>query len=595
MMLWFGKPKYLDLLDQQVQAEVNFNEKINLLKRALIRSSLAAEGNDQQLDQQLQILRTLLREDLSNTQLEEHINQLDKAVLQAETNIQQREAMLDSSLMQLTRQLQQLQLDKGLQKELRRFEKSLPKQLAHPHNLQSLLMQLTELQGRILQSCSTLDPTAQHPSAGLFSRLFRSAEPAGSAPPSDSTETETVLAATEGEGQKYLQTPDPEPTQDEAQLEVADSASTAQSYPINTTDDSYALPELRNSNYSSVAKHIHQALTSLLNDLPVSHDYLQQILELRSRINQGLNWYELAPLLEDLSRIVLSVTNGAGLEPYLLELEQRSKSAHKSLQATTNSYTQLADDIQSLDNELRQQINQLRNALHSSTELTELQALVTTHLDNSVHSLQSHQESRSQIDSAVFACFQSLKDHSKQMGQAAQRLSEKPKEHRQKALLDSLTGLANRAAWNERIELEYARIQRNHSSLLIGIVEIDRFQEIKDSYGHLAGDKVLRLIAHIMKSRLRKTDFIARSFGSEQFSILLPETTLENGVQLLNELRLTIVDCPFRFKEQPVTITFSASVGQVSRKESIYQAFERIEQHLLAAKDTKHNQVLTAQ
>ena len=188
----------------------------------------------------------------------------------------------------------------------------------------------------------------------------------------------------------------------------------------------------------------------MLNALPVSHDYQQQVLELRSRINQGLNWYELAPLLEDLSAVILSTTNGAGLEQYLLELKQRSKQAHKSLETTTNNYTELVASIHTLDNKLRQHITLLHNTLHIATNLAELKGLVKRLLDNFMQTLQTLQKSRTQTDAEVFSCLESLREHSKHMGQAAQRLSKKPKEHRQKALLDALTGLANQAAWDER-------------------------------------------------------------------------------------------------------------------------------------------------
>ena len=109
-------------------------KKTTLLKRALIRSSLAAEG----YDQQLQILRTLLRNNLQIGELEEHLNQLDKAVLQAEENLQHSATTLATTLTLLTQQLQQLQPSKEILRELQTFEKNLYKQLAQPQNLHRL-------------------------------------------------------------------------------------------------------------------------------------------------------------------------------------------------------------------------------------------------------------------------------------------------------------------------------------------------------------------------------------------------------------------------------------------------------------------------
>ncbi|QEY59941.1 GGDEF domain-containing protein [Pseudomonas sp. C27(2019)] len=360
-------------------------------------------------------------------------------------------------------------------------------------------------------------------------------------------------------------------------------------------DDSYALPMLMDASYSSVAHHIHQTLTTLLNDLPISDTHEQHALELRSRIDKGLNWYELAPLLDELSNIILAIANGAdnGLERYLLDLNQRLTSFHDTLQATSSGYSESAKDAQTLDKDLRQHVSGFHDDVRTSTDLSDLKKLVDTRLNTFINTLQAYQEKRMQTDSVIYERFQALTEHSRLMEQETQQLTTKLEEQRQKALLDPLTGLANRTAWNERSELEYARIKRSGSSLLLSIVDIDHFKRINDSYGHLAGDKVLRLIAQELKKRLRKTDFIAR-FGGEEYAILLPDTALDEGCWLIDELRLAVAACPFHFRGEPVTITFSAGIGQVSTSESLEQAFERIDQALYAAKAAGRNQVSVA-
>src|SRR5690554_2157803 len=129
------KKKYLELLDKQERLENNFNKQADVLKRGLIRSSLAAEGNDEQLDQQLQGLRNLLRKQADTHELEQHINRLEKAILQSEKKLQQRREGLSNTLTYFVQQLLQLQPPKDIQKSLRAFEKNLHKQLAKPHSL----------------------------------------------------------------------------------------------------------------------------------------------------------------------------------------------------------------------------------------------------------------------------------------------------------------------------------------------------------------------------------------------------------------------------------------------------------------------------
>lgn len=577
------KNKYLELLDQQDAQEANFAKQTELLKRALIRSSLAAEGNDQQLDQQLQTLRTLLRNDIRANQLENHIEQLEDAILKSENKLQQRKDALSITLSNFVQQLQQLQPPKDIQKALRAFEKDLPKQLAQPYTVYNLLGQLQSLQERTLATTLRQGEDVLHSTQaqGLFARLFKTN---GVQAQSTVGPDHTLAASTESI--EHTDTDLVDSTQ-------AHSSSTAEQ--TEHGDDNYALPLLLDASYSSVAQHIHDTLTTLLNELPITQHYETQVTELRTRLSSGLNWYELAPLLDELSTIILAITNGADneLTHYLLELNQRLTSFHHSLSSTSDGYAESIKDAKALDNHLRQHVTNFHEDVHTTNDLSHLKQLIDTRLDSFSSTLQVYQEKRTHSETVILERLHALSEHSKNMEQEAQQLSTKLEEQRKQALLDPLTGLANRTAWNERSELEYARIQRNNSSLLLSIIDIDFFKRINDSYGHLAGDKVLRIIANELKKRLRKTDFIAR-FGGEEYALLLPDTPLAEGAKLLDTLRLSIEACPFHFKGEPVTITFSAGIGKITTDESMDDAFERVDQALYAAKAAGRNRVQTA-
>lgn len=577
------KNKYLELLDQQDAQEANFAKQTELLKRALIRSSLAAEGNDQQLDQQLQTLRTLLRNDIRANQLENHIEQLEDAILKSENKLQQRKDALSITLSNFVQQLQQLQPPKDIQKALRAFEKDLPKQLAQPYTVYNLLGQLQSLQERTLATTLRQGEDVLHSTQaqGLFARLFKTS---GVQAQSTVGPDHTLAATTESI--EHTDTDLVDSTQ-------AHSSSTAEQ--TEHGDDNYALPLLLDASYSSVAQHIHDTLTTLLNELPITQHYETQVTELRTRLSSGLNWYELAPLLDELSTIILAITNGADneLTHYLLELNQRLTSFHHSLSSTSDGYAESIKDAKALDNHLRQHVTNFHEDVHTTNDLSHLKQLIDTRLDSFSSTLQVYQEKRTHSETVILERLHALSEHSKNMEQEAQQLSTKLEEQRKQALLDPLTGLANRTAWNERSELEYARIQRNNSSLLLSIIDIDFFKRINDSYGHLAGDKVLRIIANELKKRLRKTDFIAR-FGGEEYALLLPDTPLAEGAKLLDTLRLSIEACPFHFKGEPVTITFSAGIGKITTDESMDDAFERVDQALYAAKAAGRNRVQTA-
>ena len=577
------KEKYLALLDKQEVLENNFATQTELLKRALVRSSLAAEGQDEQLDQELHTLRALVRQTINTSKLENHIEHLEQAVLKSETQAQQRQATLQMTLAYLVQQLLQLQLPKTLQKTLKAFEKDLAKQLAQQHGIHKILGQFKELQEQALiaaQPKQQQEHTTSTP--GLFARLFKSSDSAAAPQPAA---TDTAA--------------EPEPTENTHSKTVADatelepSLTAAQTRPEHSyIDDVQPLSDI---SYSSVAQHIHTTLMGLLNDLPISSEHEQQAQELRQRLTDGLNWYELVPLLDELSVIIIATAQGAAdreLTDYLLELNQRLTSFYNSLESTSSGYLESVQDAKTLDNDLRLHVTGLQDDVQTSSDLASLKKLVDSRLDSVVSTLQVYQEKRTSSEAQIIERLQALSEHSRQMEQEAQQLSVKLEEQRQQALIDPLTGLANRAAWNERSVLEHAKLQA-HSSLLLSIIDIDYFKRINDNYGHLAGDKVLKIIASELQKRLRETDFIAR-FGGEEYAVLMPDTPLEEGCELINTLRLAIAACPFNFKGEPVSVTLSAGVGKIAADESLDQAFDRVDQALYAAKKGGRNRIQSA-
>ena len=96
------------------------------------------------------------------------------------------------------------------------------------------------------------------------------------------------------------------------------------------------------------------------------------------------------------------------------------------------------------------------------------------------------------------------------------------------------------------------------------MLDLDHFKRINDNYGHLAGDKVLKIIATVLRKRLRGSDFIAR-FGGEEFVLLMPATPPAVGAKLLETLRAAIEACPFHFKGERVTITISMGLASFKR------------------------------
>ena len=155
---------------------------------------------------------------------------------------------------------------------------------------------------------------------------------------------------------------------------------------------------------------------------------------------------------------------------------------------------------------------------------------------------------------------------------------------------DALTGLPNREAYQQRLEQEVQRIKRYGGKLSLMVCDVDLFKRINDSYGHLAGDKVLKIIAKSLQKNLRDSDFIAR-FGGEEFVVLMPETSTSEAKIVAEKLRTKIEESPFNFKKEPVQITVSFGISEFAKGESADEVFSRADKALYVAKDKGRNQV----
>ncbi|MFN6970714.1 MAG: GGDEF domain-containing protein, partial [Rheinheimera sp.] len=179
----------------------------------------------------------------------------------------------------------------------------------------------------------------------------------------------------------------------------------------------------------------------------------------------------------------------------------------------------------------------------------------------------------------------------KELEEEASQFKKRLAEQKFRSLQDSLTELPNRAAFDERYELEVKRFKRSGKPLSIVLGDVDHFKNINDSYGHSAGDKTLKVIARALKQSLRDTDFIAR-YGGEEFILLFPETAIEDLSVPLNAIREKIKRIPFKFKDTNVPITISFGATELRSADTNREAFDRADEALYEAKRNGRDKVM---
>lgn len=155
---------------------------------------------------------------------------------------------------------------------------------------------------------------------------------------------------------------------------------------------------------------------------------------------------------------------------------------------------------------------------------------------------------------------------------------------------DELTSVYNRTAGINRLMEEMARIKRNNQHLSIAMLDIDNFKSINDTYGHLAGDKVLNHIAIQIKNSLRTSDIVSR-YGGEEFLIILPETDEIKAFMALERVRENIAKKPVKIGSEKLYITVSIGITEVDANMSLTDAIQRADMALLKAKRSGKNKI----
>lgn len=680
------KEKYLKSIEQQDKLERRWAARLDLLRRGLVRSTLAAEGTDRAVDQCMKEMRDVVRTDDMDAALAALLPRLEKAVLDSEQRRETRVDQISTALTALVAQLQKLPLPREVARPLKTFAKQLDGRVGQAREIPLLLSELSSLQGQALNNLEPESETAR-PGPGLLQRLFGSKDASSEAPvadaaplppsevvpkptapksvseppePAQSQELTQALRAfapapqtavalkpepaapaklEQGSGDTFeLEAPAPvsaqpafasapvseselqeppitEPAHESALAAFIEVPQAQVDIPDETTigslslppvlespepdelqpDGIYALPDSPEPSYSSVAKHIEDTLLGLLEDLSLPERHRPQAEAMRERLAHGLNWYELLPILDDLAVLMLAITDSGQheFEAYLKQLNGRLEAFQGHLLVASEDHADSSQAARELDTQIREQVDGLQSSVQDAADLDSLKQVLESHLEGLLGTMNEHQQQRDQREQEVAARLKGLAERVANMEQEALGYREHLEVQRQKALLDPLTGLPNRAAWSERLDHEVNAWHQRGNSLALAMLDLDHFKRINDGYGHLAGDKVLKIIASVLSKRLRPTDFIAR-FGGEEFVLLMPDSTLADALAVGEVLRGAIEACPFHFKGEPVTITVSMGVAQFQPGERSDLVIKRADEALYRAKAAGRNQVQAA-
>lgn len=270
-------------------------------------------------------------------------------------------------------------------------------------------------------------------------------------------------------------------------------------------------------------------------------------------------------------------------------ISKQKDSKEREVQAREEMRSMLAKFVERLS-ELTQSTGEFQNKLEESAKQIEqaksleeiapvLREVVTTTRQMAKNSQQNQDE------------LQALKSRAERTEQEIAKLHSELDKVSIQARHDPLTGALNRKGLEEAANREISQMRRKETALSVALLDIDNFKKLNDTLGHETGDKALTHLATVARECMRPQDTLAR-YGGEEFVILLPDTSLESGIEAMTRLQRELTKKFFLAGSEKILITFSAGVAQVATDEAPFEAIKRADKAMYLAKRAGKNRVV---
>ncbi len=327
-------------------------------------------------------------------------------------------------------------------------------------------------------------------------------------------------------------------------------------------------------------------LTASLTDLAENDSWAQgQCARMRVTLDEGLS----ARGVRAVSELLRDTRERQG------RLRVERETARDSLKGLINRMLSELNELGSQTGSFHDSVGRYADVIEKADSLEGLAGVVREMVE----------ESRT-VQGLVDQTQRRLHDERVRATDLSQRVSELEGELRRlsdEVSTDQLTQIANRRGLQQAFDVECARLQRSVvddpvdaatpglGGLAIGLLDIDNFKRLNDDLGHAAGDEALRALAAMVSKALRPTDVVAR-YGGEEFVVLLPDTPVDEGQQILTRLQRALTGGLFMHENRQVFVTFSAGVTGFRVGERIEDALERADVALYQAKRAGKNRTL---
>ena len=504
--------------------ESSSDKLIEVLRKAVSRTSMLAEGNDPKLDSVVRQIRQAITKGANAEEIQEVLNNAEPLLIQSDEAQASRARQVRSVLEELINLLERQESKRVPQNEKKQLEAQIRLHWQSSSQWPHLLKGFLTLAENTL-SQAEVDPAR----SSFFKRLFNR---------------------------------------------------------NRSTSDSQ-------KNDQDIMMQISHTLAGLMNNLSLPSHYDEDVVDLKKALLGNNNLQQLPSLLDEVISLVMIAIgkNQESLTNYLNQLNKQLASINESISSSYFSQKSLSESREGFNTKLQKQVTDTSQAVNDADDLDSLKTIINDRLSTISTTMTEYKSKMVEQEKHATQSITLLKNKVTRMEKDTVSLRSLLHEKLAQAMTDALTDLPNRTAYQDTILPLCKVTQKNQKSLCLAVCDIDHFKKVNDTWGHLAGDKVLRLVPKQIRSVLDKADLIFR-YGGEEFVIIFPNTTLAQAIERAEAIRLAVAKTPFNMQGEPVSISVSIGVAELHNQEEPESLFSRADKQLYFAKEAGRNKVM---
>ena len=290
-------------------------------------------------------------------------------------------------------------------------------------------------------------------------------------------------------------------------------------------------------------------------------------------------------LLDFIQRIKIQISKDfSEINSTFLNLLGQVKEVEKSLDGDLGSGAQKIKEIEDFELNINMQMGDITESFDTYKTIQEIKAVVAGKLNKIKDLVSRKKKEEIEKTKAAQESMKRLNDRINAVEKKAQHMSVKAKEYHNAAMKDGLTGLFNRAAFNAGIKEAFENYAALKKEFSIIVFDVNKFKQINDTLGHIAGDKVLKKISECLEESFRKGDFIAR-YGGDEFVVIIENLSEEMAKEKIELFNKNLKKRRFvSQKHGEIKLSVSAGTANVEENDTIESIIERADKAMYESK-----------